>query len=74
MSQDNTSANEQYLANVLTVTRDQLNRAMGACAELEALLTAERSNTAALQQTVAELQAALEAAQQPAATAKNADK
>jgi hypothetical protein len=34
--------NQELVTNVLSVTRDQLNRAMALCAELEALLNIEK--------------------------------
>ena len=58
------NANIEYLTGVLNVTRDQLSRAMGVCAELEALLTVERAK-------VEQLQAALNEAQATATTSKS---
>jgi hypothetical protein len=40
--------NQELVANVLSVTRDQLSRAMALCAELEALLTIEKRKNADL--------------------------
>ena len=45
----------ELLGNVLNITRDQLTRSMNLNAELEALLTAERSKTAELEKQLAEL-------------------
>ena len=40
--------NQELVTNVLSVTRDQLNRAMALCAELEALLNLEKRKNAEL--------------------------
>lgn len=49
------SKNQDAVFNqVLSVTREQLNRAMVACAELEALLTIERQKTAELEKALEE--------------------
>lgn len=49
------SKNPDLVVNqVLAVTRDQLNRAMAACAELEALLTIERQKNSELEQALEE--------------------
>lgn len=47
----------EYLAGVLSVTREQLTRAMGVCAELEALVNIERSNSQQYETRISELQA-----------------
>jgi hypothetical protein len=52
------NVNIEYLTGVLNVTREQLSRAMGVCAELEALLTVERSKVEQLQAALNEAQAA----------------
>jgi len=62
MSEDNIATptpnpEVEYVNNVLTLTRDQLSRAMSACAELEALVTFERKRNAELEAKIAELQA-----------------
>jgi hypothetical protein len=46
--------NPEYLANVLAITRDQLNRAMSVSAELEAALYQERSKVQELEKQLAE--------------------
>lgn len=46
--------NIEYVTNVLNVTREQLTRAMGVCAELESALIMERNKSQALE---AELEA-----------------
>jgi BMFP domain-containing protein YqiC len=59
MSQDNASAQNpelEYVNNVLSLTRDQLGRAMNATTELEALVTFERKRNADLEAKVAELE------------------
>ena len=56
MSQD--EQQQQVIVNVLSITRDQLNRSMSLNAELEALLTIEREKSAALEAKIAELSAA----------------
>jgi hypothetical protein len=45
----------ELIGNVLNITRDQLTRSMNLNAELEALLTAERSKNAELEKQLAEL-------------------
>jgi hypothetical protein len=40
--------NQELVTNILSVTRDQLSRAMALCAELEALLTIEKRKNADL--------------------------
>ncbi len=40
--------NQELVTNILSVTRDQLNRAMALCAELEALLNIEKRKNAEL--------------------------
>lgn len=40
--------NQELVSNVLSVTRDQLSRAMALCAELEALLNIEKRKNADL--------------------------
>jgi hypothetical protein len=46
----------EYLAGVLSVTREQLTRAMGVCAELEALVNIERSKNQQYEAKIADLQ------------------
>jgi hypothetical protein len=46
--------NQELIANVLSVTRDQLNRAMALCAELEALLNVEKRKNAELTEQLAD--------------------
>lgn len=53
---ENEKNNEEYLSSVLSVTREQLTRSMNVCAELEALLVAERNITQQLKQALAEAQ------------------
>lgn len=49
------SKNPELVVNqVLAVTREQLNRAMAACAELEALLTIERQKNSELEDALKE--------------------
>jgi hypothetical protein len=50
----------ELLTGVLNITRDQLTRSMNLNAELEALLTFERSKNAELEQRLAELTASKE--------------
>jgi hypothetical protein len=45
----------ELIGNVLNITRDQLTRSMNLNAELEALLAAEKSKNADLQQELDEL-------------------
>lgn len=45
----------ELIGNVLNITRDQLTRSMNLNAELEALLTAERSKVSELEKQLAEL-------------------
>jgi hypothetical protein len=60
MSQDTPTPNAEleYINNVLSLTRDQLGRAMNATTELEALVTFERKRNADLEAKIAELEAA----------------
>ena len=59
MSQDNQTPNPEleYINNVLSLTRDQLGRAMNATTELEALVTFERKRNAELEAKITELEA-----------------
>lgn len=59
MSQDTPTPNAEleYINNVLSLTRDQLGRAMNATTELEALVTFERKRNAELEAKIAELEA-----------------
>jgi hypothetical protein len=50
----------ELLTGVLNITRDQLTRSMNLNAELEALLTFERSKNAELEQRLAEQPASKE--------------
>lgn len=45
----------ELIGNVLNITRDQLTRSMNLNAELEALLTAERSKVSELEKQLADL-------------------
>lgn len=57
MSQDKLpNAEVEYVNSVLSLTREQLTRAMSACAELEALVTFERKRVADLEARLAELE------------------
>jgi len=49
----------EYLSGVLAVTREQLSRAMGVCAELEALVNLERSKAQKYEAQIADLQSKL---------------
>jgi hypothetical protein len=59
MSKDVPTPNPEleYINNVLSLTRDQLSRAMNATTELEALVTFERKRNADLEAKIAELEA-----------------
>jgi BMFP domain-containing protein YqiC len=59
MAQDSQTPNPEleYINNVLSLTRDQLGRAMNATTELEALVTFERKRNADLEAKIAELEA-----------------
>ena len=59
MAQDSPTPNPEleYINNVLSLTRDQLSRAMNATTELEALVTFERKRNADLEAKIAELEA-----------------
>lgn len=48
--------NPEYLANVLAITRDQLNRAMSVSAELEAALYQERTKVKELEKQLTDFQ------------------
>jgi len=60
----------EYLASVLSVTREQLSRSMGVCAELEALLNLERSKNEQYEAQIANLQAQLAQSNSTADTKK----
>lgn len=53
MAENNT--NPEYLSNIIAITREQLNRAMGVSAELEAALHLERRRVQELEAQVADL-------------------
>lgn len=63
MSQDKITAQApnaevEYINSVLKLTREQLGRAMSACAELEALVAFERNRNAELEAKIVELESA----------------
>jgi len=56
MSQDKPTEQIEYLNNVITLTRNQLASAMGACTELEAAIAIERRRNEELVARIAELE------------------